>query len=154
MFLFISRAVKAFQQLLYVSPGFQRANEVHLRLGLMFKVTQEYESALKHLQLALVDNSPCTADKNASKYSFLILYKFYTVLLCYCSHLVFCQTHTHSVLKFIFLRHLLYRIDKQVTGADGQADVSQHFHLTCYFISIHFGIFYQLQVACIIYGNL
>lgn len=65
---FISRAVKAFQQLLYVSPGFQRANEVHLRLGLMFKVTQEYESALKHLQLALVDNSPCTADKNASKY--------------------------------------------------------------------------------------
>ncbi|KAK9746028.1 JmjC domain, hydroxylase [Popillia japonica] len=34
----------------------------------MFKVTQEYESALKHLQLALVDNSPCTADKNAIKF--------------------------------------------------------------------------------------
>lgn len=61
------RAVKAFQQLLYVAPGFQRANEVHLRLGLMFKVTQEYESALKHLQLALVDNSPCTTPKTKSK---------------------------------------------------------------------------------------
>lgn len=61
------RAVKAFRQLLYVSPGFQRANEVNLRLGLMFKVTQEYESALKHLQLALVDNSPSTTPKNASK---------------------------------------------------------------------------------------
>nr|CAH7745869.1 unnamed protein product [Callosobruchus chinensis] len=45
------RAVKAFQQLLYVSPSFQRANEVNLRLGLMFKVTQEYKSAHKHLQL-------------------------------------------------------------------------------------------------------
>ncbi|XP_022914705.2 histone demethylase UTY isoform X1 [Onthophagus taurus] len=61
-------AVKSFQQLLYVSPCFQRANEVHLRLGLMFKVTQEYESALKHFQLALVDNSPCTADKIAIKF--------------------------------------------------------------------------------------
>lgn len=66
---FCFRAVKAFQQLLYVSPSFQRANEVHLRLGLMFKATQEYESALKHLQLALVDNSPCTTPKSISKYA-------------------------------------------------------------------------------------
>ncbi|CAH2011168.1 unnamed protein product [Acanthoscelides obtectus] len=30
----------------------------------MFKVTQEYESAHKHLQLALVDNSPATTPKS------------------------------------------------------------------------------------------
>ncbi|XP_045481407.1 lysine-specific demethylase 6A isoform X2 [Harmonia axyridis] len=68
-------AVKAFRQLLYVSPGFQRANEVNLRLGLMFKVTQEYESALKHLQLALVDNSPSTTPKNAIKFHIAHLFE-------------------------------------------------------------------------------
>lgn len=52
-----------------MAPGFQRANEVHLRLGLIFKVTSETESALKHLQLALVDNSPCTASNNTSTLS-------------------------------------------------------------------------------------
>lgn len=34
----------------------------------MFKVTQEYESALKHLQLALVDNSPSIAPKSVVKF--------------------------------------------------------------------------------------
>ncbi|CAG9855158.1 unnamed protein product [Phyllotreta striolata] len=68
-------AVKAFQQLLYVSPGFQRANEVNVRLGLMFKVTQEYESAHKHFQLALVDNSPCTATKNTIKFHIAHLFE-------------------------------------------------------------------------------
>ncbi|KAK5639667.1 hypothetical protein RI129_012159 [Pyrocoelia pectoralis] len=61
-------SVKAFQQLLYVSPGFQKANEVHLRLGLMFKVTQEYESSLKHFQLALTDSNPCTASHSIIKF--------------------------------------------------------------------------------------
>ncbi|XP_050519095.1 lysine-specific demethylase 6A isoform X1 [Diabrotica virgifera virgifera] len=68
-------AVKAFQQLLYVSPGFQRANEVNVRLGLMFKITQEYESAHKHLQLALVDNSPSTATKNTIKFHIAHLFE-------------------------------------------------------------------------------
>ncbi|XP_008198630.2 lysine-specific demethylase 6A isoform X3 [Tribolium castaneum] len=68
-------AVKAFQQLLYVSPSFQRANEVHLRLGLMFKATQEYESALKHLQLALVDNSPCSTPKSIIKFHIAHLFE-------------------------------------------------------------------------------
>lgn len=61
------RAVKALQQVLYVEPGFLRANEVHLRLGLMFKVNNDWESALKHLQLALIDASPCTFSKIESK---------------------------------------------------------------------------------------
>lgn len=44
-----------------------RANEVHLRLGLMFKVNNDFESALKHLQLALLDSAPCTFSKLESK---------------------------------------------------------------------------------------
>ena len=54
------RAAKSFQQLLYVDPVFCRANEVHLRLGLIFKVTGELESALKHFQLTLIDSAPCS----------------------------------------------------------------------------------------------
>jgi histone demethylase len=60
--------VKAFQQVLYVDPGFSRANEVHLRLGLMFKVNNDWESALKHLQLSLIDASPSTFSKLESEY--------------------------------------------------------------------------------------
>ncbi|KAI5711911.1 hypothetical protein M8J75_004200 [Diaphorina citri] len=56
-------AIKTFQQLLYVDPSYLRANEVHLRLGLMFKVNNEYDSALKHLTLCLIDASPCTFTK-------------------------------------------------------------------------------------------
>lgn len=62
------RSIKAFQQLLYVNPDFSRSNEVHLRLGLMFKLNHDYEASLKHLQLALFDSSPCTLSKYESKY--------------------------------------------------------------------------------------
>uniref|UniRef100_A0A665X5Q3 [histone H3]-trimethyl-L-lysine(27) demethylase n=1 Tax=Echeneis naucrates TaxID=173247 RepID=A0A665X5Q3_ECHNA len=41
------RAIKAFQEVLYIDPGFSRAKEIHLRLGLMFKVNTDYESSLK-----------------------------------------------------------------------------------------------------------
>jgi len=41
------RAIKAFQEALYVDPSFCRAKEIHLRLGLMFKVNTDYESSLK-----------------------------------------------------------------------------------------------------------
>ncbi|XP_066247383.1 lysine-specific demethylase 6A isoform X1 [Euwallacea similis] len=68
-------SVKAFQQLLYVSPGFQRANEVHLRLGFMFKVTHEYHLAHKHLQLALVDASPSSTPKNTVRFHIAHLYE-------------------------------------------------------------------------------
>uniref|UniRef100_A0A671QB15 [histone H3]-trimethyl-L-lysine(27) demethylase n=1 Tax=Sinocyclocheilus anshuiensis TaxID=1608454 RepID=A0A671QB15_9TELE len=40
-------AIKAFQEVLYIDPGFSRAKEIHLRLGLMFKVNTDYESSLK-----------------------------------------------------------------------------------------------------------
>uniref|UniRef100_A0A8C9U0C1 [histone H3]-trimethyl-L-lysine(27) demethylase n=1 Tax=Scleropages formosus TaxID=113540 RepID=A0A8C9U0C1_SCLFO len=53
-----SRAIKAFQEVLYIDPSFSRAKEIHLRLGLMFKVNTDYESSLKHFQLALIDSNP------------------------------------------------------------------------------------------------
>ncbi len=65
--LFTNRAIKAFQQLLYIDPVYCRANEVHLRLGLIFKVTGELESSLKHFQLTLVDSAPCSLSQHESK---------------------------------------------------------------------------------------
>uniref|UniRef100_A0A8I3PFQ1 [histone H3]-trimethyl-L-lysine(27) demethylase n=1 Tax=Canis lupus familiaris TaxID=9615 RepID=A0A8I3PFQ1_CANLF len=61
-------AIKAFQEVLYVDPSFCRAKEIHLRLGLMFKVNTDYESSLKHFQLALMDCNPCTLSSVESKY--------------------------------------------------------------------------------------
>uniref|UniRef100_A0A674PAS6 [histone H3]-trimethyl-L-lysine(27) demethylase n=1 Tax=Takifugu rubripes TaxID=31033 RepID=A0A674PAS6_TAKRU len=61
-------AIKAFQEVLYIDPGFSRAKEIHLRLGLMFKVNTDYESSLKHFQLALIDSNPCTLSKAESEY--------------------------------------------------------------------------------------
>ncbi|XP_051998186.1 lysine-specific demethylase 6A isoform X2 [Xyrauchen texanus] len=57
------RAIKAFQEVLYIDPSFLRAKEIHLRLGLMFKVNTDYESSLKHFQLALIGSTPCTLSK-------------------------------------------------------------------------------------------
>uniref|UniRef100_A0A8C8FMM7 [histone H3]-trimethyl-L-lysine(27) demethylase n=1 Tax=Oncorhynchus tshawytscha TaxID=74940 RepID=A0A8C8FMM7_ONCTS len=45
-------AIKAFQEVLYIDPSFSRAKEIHLRLGLMFKVNTDYESSLKVLCLS------------------------------------------------------------------------------------------------------
>uniref|UniRef100_A0A3Q3LWT7 [histone H3]-trimethyl-L-lysine(27) demethylase n=1 Tax=Mastacembelus armatus TaxID=205130 RepID=A0A3Q3LWT7_9TELE len=56
-------AIKAFQEVLYIDPGFSRAKEIHLRLALMFKVNTDYESSLKHFQLALIDSNLCTLSK-------------------------------------------------------------------------------------------
>uniref|UniRef100_A0AAQ4Q0A1 [histone H3]-trimethyl-L-lysine(27) demethylase n=1 Tax=Gasterosteus aculeatus aculeatus TaxID=481459 RepID=A0AAQ4Q0A1_GASAC len=68
-------AIKAFQEVLYIDPGFSRAKEIHLRLGLMFKVNTDYESSLKHFQLALIDSNPCTLSKAESKHLFFYLYR-------------------------------------------------------------------------------
>uniref|UniRef100_A0A673XA39 [histone H3]-trimethyl-L-lysine(27) demethylase n=1 Tax=Salmo trutta TaxID=8032 RepID=A0A673XA39_SALTR len=45
-------AIKAFQEVLYIDPSFSRAKEIHLRLGLMFKVNTDYESSLKRYRAA------------------------------------------------------------------------------------------------------
>lgn len=59
----IFRSIKFFQKLLYIDPNYQRANEVHLRLGLMYKVFDEWETALKHLKHAYSDVSLSTFSK-------------------------------------------------------------------------------------------
>uniref|UniRef100_A0A3Q3VTE9 [histone H3]-trimethyl-L-lysine(27) demethylase n=1 Tax=Mola mola TaxID=94237 RepID=A0A3Q3VTE9_MOLML len=60
-------SIKAFQEVLYIDPSFSRAKEIHLRLGLMFKVNTDYESSLKHFQLASIDSNLCTLSKAESK---------------------------------------------------------------------------------------
>ena len=45
-------ATVAFQQVLYVDPGFQRANEVHLKLGMIAMKDHDFETSLKHFTLA------------------------------------------------------------------------------------------------------
>jgi len=63
----IFRSIQFFQKLLYINPNYQRANEVHLRLGLMYKVFNEWETALKHLKHAYSDVSLSTFSKLESK---------------------------------------------------------------------------------------
>ncbi|XP_062040716.1 lysine-specific demethylase 6A-like isoform X3 [Lepus europaeus] len=68
-------AIKAFQDVLYVDPSFCRAKEIHLRLGLMFKVNTDYESSLKHFQLALIDCNPCTLSSTEIQFHIAHLYE-------------------------------------------------------------------------------
>ncbi|XP_023691846.2 lysine-specific demethylase 6A-like isoform X4 [Paramormyrops kingsleyae] len=68
-------AIKAFQEVLYIDPSFSRAKEIHLRLGLMFKVNTDYESSLKHFQLALIDSNPCTLSKAEIEFHIAHLYE-------------------------------------------------------------------------------
>ncbi|XP_036091578.1 histone demethylase UTY isoform X9 [Rousettus aegyptiacus] len=68
-------AIKAFQEVLYVDPSFCRAKEIHLRLGLMFKVNTDYESSLKHFQLALIDCNPCTLSSFEIRFHIAHLYE-------------------------------------------------------------------------------
>ncbi|KAJ3591699.1 hypothetical protein NHX12_006831 [Muraenolepis orangiensis] len=68
-------AIKSFQEVLYIEPGFSRSKEIHLRLGLMFKVNTDYESSLKHFQLALIDSNLCTLSKAEIQFHIAHLYE-------------------------------------------------------------------------------
>ncbi|XP_029980256.1 lysine-specific demethylase 6A isoform X3 [Sphaeramia orbicularis] len=68
-------SIKAFQEVLYIDPSFSRAKEIHLRLGLMFKVNTDYESSLKHFQLALIDSTLCTLSKAEIQFHIAHLYE-------------------------------------------------------------------------------
>ncbi|XP_066543036.1 lysine-specific demethylase 6A isoform X4 [Hoplias malabaricus] len=69
------RAIKAFQEVLYIDPSFSRAKEIHLRLGLMFKVNTDFESSMKHFHLALIDSTPCTLSKAEIQFHIAHLYE-------------------------------------------------------------------------------
>ncbi|KAG8189478.1 hypothetical protein JTE90_018130 [Oedothorax gibbosus] len=61
---FYFRAIETFKDVLYLDPGFLRSNEVHLRLAVMFKLLEDYESSYKHFQLVLADSSPCSLSRS------------------------------------------------------------------------------------------
>lgn len=44
---FSYRAIETFKHVLYLDPGFLRSNEIHLRLAVMYKVLEDYESSYK-----------------------------------------------------------------------------------------------------------
>ncbi|XP_047669031.1 lysine-specific demethylase 6A-like isoform X7 [Tachysurus fulvidraco] len=67
--------IKVFQEVLYIDPSFSRAKEIHMRLGLMFKVNTDYESSLKHFQLALIDSNQCTLSKAEIQFHIAHLYE-------------------------------------------------------------------------------
>ncbi|XP_033842459.1 lysine-specific demethylase 6A [Periophthalmus magnuspinnatus] len=68
-------SIKAFQEVLYIDPTFSKAKEIHLRLGVMFKVNTDYESSLKHFQLALIDSTLCTLSKAEIQFHIAHLYE-------------------------------------------------------------------------------
>ncbi|KAL9923748.1 lysine-specific demethylase 6A isoform X1 [Glossina fuscipes] len=68
-------SIKTFQLLLYLNPNFPCANEAHLRLGFMQKVLGDYKSAIKHYQLSLIDEAPCTLTKQKIRFHIAHLYE-------------------------------------------------------------------------------
>ena len=44
---------------MYLYPAFDKANEAHLRLGIMAKVNGDFDISLMHLNMALNDTSTC-----------------------------------------------------------------------------------------------
>jgi tetratricopeptide (TPR) repeat protein len=62
---------------LYKDPCFQRVNEIHFRLGLIYKHLEDYEQSLKHLKLALYDSSSSLSSINKAeiKYSIANLFE-------------------------------------------------------------------------------
>uniref|UniRef100_H2YC63 [histone H3]-trimethyl-L-lysine(27) demethylase n=1 Tax=Ciona savignyi TaxID=51511 RepID=H2YC63_CIOSA len=70
-----SWTVKLFQQLLYNEPSFCKINEVHCRLGLVFKVTSNLESAVKHFKRALADPRSCSISKPEIRFHLGHLYE-------------------------------------------------------------------------------
>ncbi|KAH3807602.1 hypothetical protein DPMN_135948, partial [Dreissena polymorpha] len=68
-------ATRAFQQVLYTEPGFQRANEIHIRLGFIFKIGKDFDKSLKHFRNALSDCNPCSLTKAQIKLHIAHLYE-------------------------------------------------------------------------------
>jgi len=64
-----SSAIRAYQQVLYIDSQFSRRNDVHLRLGLIYKQLGDYSLALKHFQRALNDTtSSCCLSRSELSY--------------------------------------------------------------------------------------
>ncbi|XP_015924622.1 histone demethylase UTY isoform X2 [Parasteatoda tepidariorum] len=68
-------AINIFREVLYLDPGFIRSNEIHLRLGCMFKVLEDYESSYKQFQLVLADSNICSLSKTEVCYHIAHLFE-------------------------------------------------------------------------------
>ena len=53
------QAVKSLQQVLYLDPHYERASDVHARLGLIRKMMRNFPASLRHFRLALRSSRPC-----------------------------------------------------------------------------------------------
>ena len=69
-------ATTALQQVLYVEPGFSRANEVHLRLGLIAKMKNDFDSSLKHFLIAKMIHLSAVSATWKSSFIFHTFMKF------------------------------------------------------------------------------
>ena len=53
----VSSAIRSFLCALYKDTHFERVNEIHLRLGLLYSQLNDPAASLKHFQLALLDTA-------------------------------------------------------------------------------------------------
>ena len=55
-----NEARAAFHQVLYMDPGFQRTKEVHMRLGIIARMSGDWETGRKHFLQVIIDPSVCS----------------------------------------------------------------------------------------------
>ncbi|TRY75310.1 hypothetical protein TCAL_01654, partial [Tigriopus californicus] len=70
-------ATKVFQQVLYLEPGFPRVNEIHIRLGIMAKVNNDFGTSLRHFQMAQINTAPCTFNEAEINFHIAHLHEVY-----------------------------------------------------------------------------
>lgn len=81
------RAIKAFQEVLYIDPSFSRAKEIHLRLGLMFKVNTDYDLSLKVCPLSFDRSSQFNRVSYISAaFRVSLIFRFY-MIYWYCTQI-------------------------------------------------------------------
>ena len=61
-------AVRTLQQVIYMDPSYQRASDIHVRLGLMRKMMKNYATSLKHFNMALRIPNPCSFSKDEIRF--------------------------------------------------------------------------------------
>ena len=102
------RAAKSFQQLLYIDPVYCRANEVHLRLGLIFKVNGDLESSLKHFQLTLIDSAVCSFTPSEGMSSILVVHRTLTAVV-FPRYVLRCHYSGHPSFDYWFCSSVPHR---------------------------------------------
>ncbi|CAH8472253.1 unnamed protein product [Heterobilharzia americana] len=70
-----SRTIKLFQQILYLEPWFPKCKEIHIRLGYIYKVQNNFERSLRHFRQALNDSTPGTFSRVELKFHIAHLFE-------------------------------------------------------------------------------